>query len=284
MMRGARGALRSGDTMGLDLVSTWMLAFFGACAAGGLAGLLLGKLLGFELGLGAGLLVPGIVSLAFTARFVTEYRTFRDDPSRTAGVVVAIEDRAANASGSVTTPVAIVEFTARDGATRRTASEGGTGLHVGDAVTVVPAPGDPTRAKVGQPRQLFGGAVASLLFGTFPASAGLFFVAGWIADLRARAATRAERERAARPTRLFSFASTLMLAGMVGAGLWDGPVHEQIEIAFAAVSVGLWIFVVEGTWRKRDPRWTLGTGLLAINFSVWVLALWLLTRDQPAAW
>ena len=101
--------------MGLDLASSWVLWFFGACAAGGVLGFVLGKVLGFEFGLAVGLLIPGVVSLSFTVAFITEYRDFRDDPSRAAGRVVAVEDRAVNASGDITTPVEGVEVTARDG-------------------------------------------------------------------------------------------------------------------------------------------------------------------------
>ena len=72
--------------MGLDLASSWVISFFGACAVGGVVGFVLAKLFGFEFGLGVGLLVPGIVSLSFTLAFVTAYRDFRDNPSRASGV------------------------------------------------------------------------------------------------------------------------------------------------------------------------------------------------------
>jgi hypothetical protein len=266
--------------MGLDLASTWMLSFFGACAAGGAVGFLLAKLIDFEFGLGAGLLIPGIVSLHFTFQFVTEYLDFRDAPSQASGTVVAIEDRPANQSGDVTTPVAIVEFTASDGAAHRVASKGGSGLHEGDVVTVVYDASHPERAKVGKASEFFGGAIASGLFGTFPASAGLFFLLGWLSDQWPRKRSRAETERATGMSRLVTAANLLILGGLFGAGLWNGSVAEQILIAFGVTSLGLWIYVVDGVRRRRDAKWTLGVGVLAVNFSAWVVALWLLLGNE----
>jgi hypothetical protein len=266
--------------MGLDLASTWMLSFFGACAAGGAIGFLLNKLIDFEFGLGVGLLIPGIVSLHFASQFVTEYLDFRDDPAQAAGKVVAIENRAANASGSVTTPVAIVEFAASDGTTHRTESQGGSGLHVDEEVRVVYEPDQPERAKVGRPSELFGGAIASGLFGTFPTSAGLFFLLGWVSDHWPRKRTRRQEERAQGASRLVGAANLLILGGLVGAGFWTGTVAEQILIAFGVTSLGLWIYVADGVWRRRDAKWTLGVGVLAVNFSAWVVALWLLLGSE----
>ncbi|MEO6025890.1 MAG: hypothetical protein ABIR79_03370 [Candidatus Binatia bacterium] len=79
-------------------------------AIGGIIGFLVAKLSTFVAGMGVGMIIPGLVSLAFTYAFVEGYRVFSYDAARTTGVVVAVEDRAANASGSVTSPVAIVEY------------------------------------------------------------------------------------------------------------------------------------------------------------------------------
>jgi len=267
--------------MGLDLASSWVIWFFGACAVGGVAGLMLGKLFGFEFGLGVGLLVPGVVSLSFTVAFVTEYRDFRDNPSRADGVVVAIEDRPANAAGDITTPVAVLEFSAADGRNYRATSKGGSSLRTGGAAVVVYDASDPTRAKVGQPRELFGGAIASMLFGTFPASAAIFFLVGWLDDKRQRVPTRREVEHASKPTNLTPIANLLMVGGLLGAGLWPGSVMQQTMVAFGVVSLGLWLHCADGFLMGRDLRWSLGIGVLAINFSAWVLALWLLI--EPAS-
>jgi hypothetical protein len=266
--------------MGLDLAATWMLSFFGACALGGVVGFLLNKLIDFEFGLGVGLLIPGAVSLFFTAQFVTEYLDFRDDPSRSTGTVVAVEARPANEAGDITTPVAIVEWTASDGTLHRTESKGGSSLDEGESVAVVYDLRDPARAKVAVPDELFGGAIASGLFGTFPTSAGLFFLLGWLSDQFPRKQTREQAERAVRVTRLVVAANLLIFCGLVGAGFWNGPVFEQIMIAFGVASLGLWTYVVDGVWQRRDPKWTLGVGVLAVNFSAWVLALWLLMESE----
>ena len=248
-----------------------------------MVGFVLNKLVGFEIGLGVGLLIPGIVSLHFTWTFATEYLDFRDNPSRADGRVVAVEDRPANESGDITTPFAIVEFAARDGASYRADSKGGSGLQVGETVTVVYDVDDPTRAKVAVPSQLFGGGIASMLFGTFPASAGLFFLLGWLGDRRPRVLTREQSERALQSSRLTTVAYIVIFAGIVGAGFWPGSVLEQLLFAFGAISLGLWVYVVDGAWRRRDPQWTLGVSVLAINFSAWVLALWLL-RGTESQW
>ncbi len=269
--------------MGYELATAWTLSFFGACAVGGVVGFLLAKGLGFEFGLGVGLLIPGVVSLGFTAAFVTEYRDFRDNPSRASGIVVAIEDRAANESGDITTPIAVVEFSTKDGTRHRAESKGGSGLHVDDEVTVVYPPSDPSRAKIGQPQTLFGGAIASMLFGTFPTSAAIFFLIGWLVDRRQRTPTRREAERASKPRHLTPIANLLIVAGILGGGLWPGPVIEQLICVFGVVSLGLWVHCFDGFWMQRDVRWSLGLFVLAINFSAWVLALWLL-REPASQW
>ena len=135
---------------------------------------------------------------------------------------------------------------------------------------------DPSQAS-----ELFGGAIASMLFGTFPSSAGLFFLLGWLIDQWPRKRSREPAERAQKSSRLVTVANLLMLGGLFGAGLWNGPVAEQIAIAFGVASIALWIYVADGVRMRRDPKWTLGAAVLAINFSAWVLALWLLMgRDS----
>ena len=192
----------------MDLAASWMLSFFGACAVGGLIGFLLSRWVDFEFGLGAGLLIPGVVSLAFTWRFTTGYLESRDAAS------------------------------------------------------------------------YFGGAIASMLFGTFPTSAGLFFLLGWLSDQWPREQTREPAERAWEVSRLTVAGTLLIFAGLVGAGFWPGPAIEEIFIAFGVLSIGLWIYVVDGVWQRRDPKWTLGVAVLAINFSAWVLTLWLLMGHE----
>jgi hypothetical protein len=186
-----------------------------------------------------------------------------------------------NAAGDVTTPVAVVEFEA-SGAVHRAESRGGTALHVGDRVAVAWPDGDPRRAKFGDPHESLGGAIASLLFGTFPFSAALFFLI--TAALPERTPDRRAMARAQRQERSYAtwLANLVMFAGMMSIFVTPGTVLDQIVIAFGGVSLGLWLHIANGIWLRADPHWTLGMGVVAINFSVWVAVLWLLTRtDSP---
>jgi hypothetical protein len=263
--------------MELDLVAGWTLWFFGACFAGTAIGFLVAKLSHFEIGLGAGLLVIGATSLWFVPRFALEYRELTTSPWRTAGTVVAIEDRPANAAGDVTTPVAVVEFVV-DGRSWRTDSRGGTSLDVGDATTVVYAGGDPRHARTGSPEEMLGGILASVLFGTFPFSAALFFLI--TAALPENAPDAKRRARAERQERSYAtwLANLLMLGGITSVLVTRGPVMERILIAFGVSTLGMWLHVAQGVRLRADPRWTLGVGVVALNFSVWVLALWVIGR------
>lgn len=261
--------------MELDLVARWTLWFFGACFAGMVLGFAVGKLSRFELGLGVGLLVAGVTSLSFTPRFLLEHRELTTSPWRTDGVVVAVEDRAVDAEGDVTTPVAVVEFFV-DGVAWRIDSQGGTSLAAGDAATVVHPGGDPRRARVGLPDEMLGGVIASALFGIFPFSAGLFFLITSL--LPERAPDARSRARGARQERSYAnwLANLTMFAGITSPLVTRGYVIDQIAIAFGVTSLGMWLHVANGIRMRADPRWTLGIGVVALNFSVWVLVLALL--------
>ncbi len=268
--------------MELDLVTRWMLYFFGSLFAGGVIGFLVAKLATFELGMGVGLLLPGLVSLSFTLGFIQGYRELAYDPMRTSGVVVAVEDRPANASGSVASPVAVVEYTPRDGAGVRVDGPRSSSLAVGDAVVVVPRPDASRRPRIGRLRDMQGGAIASLLFGTFPFSAGVFFLLSALAPERSIVAERAGIA-AQEGSYVTTAANLLMVCGILATPFFSEPVEHAIMLGFGVVSVGLWAHVVEGVRARRDPRWTVGIGVVAINFSAWVVALWFLT-DPAAGW
>lgn len=262
--------------MELDLVARWTLYFFGSCLVGVAVGFVVARLSTFELGLGVGLLIPGLVSLAFTVGFFREYRDLSFNPLRTTGRVIAVEDRAVDADGHVTTPVAVVEYQSSDGATRRADTRGATSFHVDDEVVVVPRLAAPMGVVIGTPREMQGGAIASMLFGTFPFSAGFFFLASaLVRDIspkkRAKRARRQERSYAT------VAANLLMVAGILATPFFSDPVEHAIMLGFGVVSVGLWVHVVQGIRHGADARWTLGVGVVAINFTAWVVALWLLT-------
>jgi hypothetical protein len=251
----------------LDLVAAWTIGFFAACAAGGVLGWLVGRFTTFELGLGVGLLVPGLISLWFTARFALDYRTFTRSPTRALGTVVAVEDVPANAAGSVTTPVAIVEYVDGHGEKRRTRSGGGSGLHVDDAVTVVDG-------RVARVHELRNGGGASMLFGTFPLSLGLYFLFGSVYE---RLYGDRREHSARRGGRMFRsvtvYANLVLVAGILWGAFRSESVLDGIREGFLIVAIGLWIHCANGIAARADPRWSLGMGVLALNFTAWVVAL-----------
>jgi len=232
--------------------------------------------------MGVGLIVPGLVSLAFTYAFVEGYRVLSYDAARTRGVVVAVEDRAANASGSVTSPVAIVEYETRDGVKQRVDGPRSSSLQVDDEVVVVPRPAAPRMPRIGRPHDMQGGAIASMLFGTFPFSAGIFFLVSAFAREPTAADERRSIERQER-SYVTTAANLLMFCGILATPFFSDPVEHAIMLGFGVVSIGLWAHVAHGFRTGRDVRWTLGIGVVAINFSAWVVALWFLS-DPNAGW
>lgn len=268
--------------MELDLIARWTIYFFGSCFVGMIVGFLVAKLSTFELGMGIGLLIPGMVSLSFTWAFLGEYRDLSFNPARAAGIVVAVEDRAFNAAGDVTTPVAIVEYETVDGWKRRAPTRGGSSLAVDDAVVVVPRFGSPEGVVIGVPREMQGGAIASMLFGTFPFSAGIFFLASALVR-EVPFEDEHRRAQAQGRSHLTTVANLLMFCGILATPFFSEPVEHAIMLGFGLVSVGLWLHVVQGIRVRRDVRFTLNVGVIAINFTAWVVALWFLS-DPTAGW
>jgi hypothetical protein len=286
--------------MELDLATRWLLSFFAAAAVGSVLGYLVARVSTFELGLAVALLILGAVSLSFTVAFVRGYRELAYDPRRVPGTVVAVEDRPTDATGDVTMPVAIVEYETPDGVTQRVDGPRASSLKTGDVVVVVPRHGSalPRRVgvprhgsalprRVGVPRDMQGGAIASMLFGTFPLSAGVFFLVSALAPERT---ARDEARSAARQERSYwnVAANLLVVCGIVATPFFAtadeaGGVARALMLGFAVVGLGLWLHVVHGARVGRDPRWTLGVGVVAVNFSAWVVALWFLT-DPAAGW
>jgi hypothetical protein len=262
-----------------DLATSFVLWLFGSFFAGGLTGLAIGKLTRFEVGLGVGLLVPGVVSLSFAAAFATEYLRFRDAPDRTTGRVVAVESRPISAGSGITSPVAILEYASKAGETLRVESRAASGLAVGETAVVLREPLGP---RVGQPKELFGGAIAALLFGTFPLSASIFFFVSAAADARDER-SKAPPRAAARATPVTAIANVVMLAGLFVPGFLDLDVLHAVLVGFGVVAIGLWMHVAEEIARRRDVRWWLGIGVVAVNFSVWSAALWWLA-PEAAGW
>jgi hypothetical protein len=254
------------ERVSLDLASRFVLWLFGGFAAGALLGAAVGRFARFERALGVGLLVPGLVSLSFAARFALAWHELETSPTRRPGVVVAIEQRPL---GAGTTPVAVVEYQGANG-TRRAESGGGTALREGERVVVVAGAVPP---RVGTPAEMRGGTVAATLFATVPLSAALFFLAGArsVERDRARAAPRAPRASPLTPVANGALLVAMLTGGLLAAA--GRPVEQALQAAFGGVSLGLWLHVVDGLRERRDRQWTLGMGVLAANFSVWTAAL-----------
>jgi len=266
----------------MDLVSLAVLSYFGAALAGGLIGFLVGKVSRFETGLAVGLLVLGAVALYFSIRCYDEYRAFAHAGANGLwGEVIAIEDVPANENGSVTTPAPLVRFTGPDEVVYTVQGPSGGSAKVGEHVNVIFDGEHPERSRIGQIAELRGGAIAMLLFGTFPASFGV-----WLLLVYARSAhTRAQRApgRGPTPGALASMrrVAPLFHLGMVGAIVWigvgRGDLVQRFTEGFAAIALVLGCYAGWGaTAGKLDSATSLGMLVLGLNFGVWALALHLL--------
>ena len=278
----------------MDLISLATLAFFGSLLASVLLGFVIGWLSAFELGLGVGLIVPGAVSLAFATMCLREYRDFSTaGPNTVPGEVIAIEDHAVNEAGTITQEVPVVRFTAAGGVEHTVRGPRASGLKPGASVTVVYDPADPGRARVGQVSQLRGCAIAFMLFGTFPSSVGAWFVHSYVDGRRRRGRGRDELEqldeelrRPRRRTKLLEpltiFFNLILVGGIFWTGLGPGELPDSLTVGFGLVSAGLWGHGIRGLFDpEASASWCFGILVLALNFSVWVVALWLLL---PSEW
>jgi hypothetical protein len=277
----------------MDLVSAALLSLFAAAAAGGAIGFGIGRFTRFEIGLGVGLVLFGAVALYFAGRCFLEYRAFAyAGPYAAWGEVIAIEDRPVNASGSVTSPVPVVRFSAADGSTHVIRGPASGSMAVGEHVNVIVDPLDPQRSRASQVKELRGGAIALLLFGTFPMSFGAWLLlterGGPARTGRGQrgASARAQARPAAAPIapagaqRARGPAIMLLNAALVCAILWIGAAPGDLQQRFvegfgavAAVFVG---YALWGWYVRADAAWRGGMIVLALNFGVWALALALL--------
>lgn len=267
----------------MDIISAATLAFFGSLAVGGLLGFLVGRSSAFELGLGVGLIIPGAVALTCAALCLEAYREVTaPGVTLVAGEVIDIEARPVNASGSITTPVPVVRFTTADGSEQTVRGASASGVKIGERVSVRYDGGDPSRARVVQPSQLRGGAIAFMLFGTFPSSVGLwfthsFFHQRWKARRPAR--ERAEARQALRTPLIVAF-NVLLVGGIFWIGLGPGGLEKTFPVGFGIAALGMWGHGIRGLFDPRaDGSWCFGMLVMAVNFSVWTLALWLLFSE-----
>jgi hypothetical protein len=134
--------------------------------------------------------------------------------------------------------------------------------------------------RTGRVRDALGAGVAAFLFGTFPFSAGLFF----LATAALEAFPRPGRSGVpTRMSRLIAVATLVCVAGFFLPLIYEDAVERQLMAVFGVASLGLWLYVVGGLRMRAHPEWTLGVAVIAVNFSAWTIALWLLTRS-PAEW
>jgi hypothetical protein len=283
----------------MDLVSTALLSLFAAAAAGGALGFLVARAGRFEIGLAVGLLVFGAVALAFAARCFLEYRDFAHAGANAAwGEVIAIEDRRVNVSGSITSRVAVVRFVAPDRTMHVVRGPGGSAA-VGSHVNVVYDPMDPQRSRIGELGELRGGAIALLLFGTFPVSFGIWLLLATALGERGKAGGRRMAGSRSRPQRkqpaaaaaktatdqppgrlhgivLAAFGSALACA-ILWIGLAPGNLVQNFVQGFTAIAL---VCAGYAAWGLASGlaggAWSGGMLVLGLNFAVWAFALDLL--------
>lgn len=285
----------------MDLTSVALLSMFGAAFAGGLIGLLVGNLTRFEAGMAVGLSIFGAVTLAFAWQCFAEYRAFAHAGANGGwGEVVRIVDKPSNESGSITSPAPIVKFIAPDATVYFIEGPTASGARVGEHVNVIFDARHPEQSRIGQISELRGGAIALMLFGTFPLSFALIMIAQIVEDVRQRQGsvrgTRDERSRVSAErgrndtgTRAattqrgrlgdasFKALFVALFCSIVWIGIEGAPLIERFSQGFSGVAVSL---AGMGLWGATVSRlgavWTVGLFALALNFGVWAFALHLL--------
>ena len=267
----------------MNLVTLAILSMFSAFALGGVVGVLIGRLTRFEVGLGVGLLMPGLVCLGFAGQCLYDYRAFTQADARgTHGEVVALRDRPANASGNTGRTVLMVRFNASDKREYLLDVPTSAGYADGDILSVIYDPNDPESARFGSRSELRGGAIAMMLFGTFPSSVGLWFLYTYGFRIEARHAGQSSVRSPGRRSGEWGSAVqalciVVMFCGILWIGVGAGPLIQRFldgfgVLAFASASLALW----SALYSRTNASWCLGLMVISINFGVWACALHLL--------
>lgn len=284
----------------MDIISVATLSMFGAAAVGGIVGFLVGRFTQFEIGLMVGLAIFASVTLYYSGRCYLDYREFTHAGSNAVwGEVIEIIDKPSNESGSITSPAPIVRFTTAEGVTHTIEGPTAGSAKVGEHVTVLVDRTSPANSRIGQIDQLRGGAIAFMLFGTFPMSFIVVLLAGLVDATRAADArkppVRGKRRRLAsrglpaadgatgtrdptpaptytRWTMLFVVAMTasISLIALPGADL-----VVRFSQGFGAIAGSLVVYALVGA--GIGLTWVVGLLMLALNFGVWSFALYLLS-------
>lgn len=283
----------------MDIVSVAMLSIFGAAAVGGIAGVVVGRCTQFEIGLMVGLAIFGGVTLYHAGRCFLDYREFTQAGTNAVwGEVIEIIAKPSNESGSITSPAPIVRFTTADGVVLTVEGATAGSAKVGQHVTVLVDRTNPANSRVGQIDQLRGGAIAFMLFGTFPMSFAVVLLAGLVDARRvarangppthrksrrtnARAVSAAAEAIAARtlaPKPEFTRSTMLFVAAMTASILWIALPGADLVLRFSqgfgAIAASIVTYAIAGG--GFGTSWVVGLSMLALNFGVWSFALYLL--------
>lgn len=272
----------------MDSVSSAFLWFFGALFGGALLGALIGRFTSFAVGMAVGLLIPGILGVTYAVQFFVAHKAFSAPaPNKVMGEVIAIEDRPINESGSITQPTPVIRYLTREKTVHTVHGPGAASYKVGEHVTVLYDPDNPERVRIADVKELKGAAIAFMLFGTFPLSAGLFFLYSAVAEVLEKRIPQHPPRIPASLTispfrrRLLRELNWGFNLAMLGGILWIGYAPTEIERAFmmgfAIVACGTLGHAIKGLW---DPavgaQWSLGMFVIAANFGAFAVALWLL--------
>lgn len=295
----------------MDLISVATLAMFGSALVGGLVGFAIGWMTRFDVGLLVGLTIFGGTTLWFAARCFSEYREFvHAGPNAVWGEVIAIEDQPVNPSGTTTTPVPLVRFTAPDESVHTVRGPAASGAKQGQHLNVVYDALDAQRSKVGLASNYRGGAIAFMLFGTFPLSFAVILLHGMLFERNHRdpragnaqeqsrrnasgrmraAASRVEGKRQDRPPpaqrpagRVHKLANAALFFGLLGAIVWAGSVPDELEHglvqgfgAIAAILFGYAFYAAVAT--RTVSSLSVRMAMLALNFGLFAYAVHLVS-------
>lgn len=273
---------------------------FGSAFAGGLIGLAIGAFTRFEVGMTVGLLVFGGVTLGFSWKCFDEYREFSTAGADALwGEVTQIVDKPSNESGSITSPAPMVKFSGPDGSVYVVEGPTASGAKVGEHVNVIFDRNHPERSRVGRASELRGGAIALMLFGTFPVSFALMMIVSMIDAARAArniavarpdgrrgrakvpAVNHASAPRVGIRSRFGEASVKILFAAVLCSIAWIGvdgaPLLDRFAQGFAGITASLAGYALWGAFVARlGLAWSFGLLTLALNFGVWAFALYLL--------